>query len=131
MQPTSMATYGTFDGSRSGRPTRDEQMRMRQKLEDDAERDTQWPVWALNTVLNVCPQGHVMVVERFGALHEIRQPGTSSLWIDCTIRTNGANKVSLVIKAPSGQSPSWITLHTWFVLCFHGWPCIIILTSVG
>lgn len=71
-----MSGYGTFQGGGgSGRMTRAEMSRQRMKMEAEFERDTAWPVTRLNTGLNVCPQGHVMIVERFGALHEIRQPG--------------------------------------------------------
>ena len=34
-----------------------------------------WPKSHANTIINVCPQGELMVVERFGKLHNIQQPG--------------------------------------------------------
>lgn len=34
-----------------------------------------WPITKANTFLNVCPQGKMMVVERFGKLHEIKESG--------------------------------------------------------
>ena len=34
-----------------------------------------WPRSHANTVLNVCPQGELMVVERLGKLHSVQQPG--------------------------------------------------------
>jgi regulator of protease activity HflC (stomatin/prohibitin superfamily) len=41
-------------------------------LEDDIET---WPKTAPNTVLNICPQGEVMVVERLGKLHAVKEAG--------------------------------------------------------
>lgn len=41
-------------------------------LEDDID---QWPKAAINTIINICPQGEVMVVERLGKLHAIREAG--------------------------------------------------------
>jgi hypothetical protein len=35
----------------------------------------QWPIRATNTILNVVPQGHKFVVERFGKLHSIQDSG--------------------------------------------------------
>lgn len=34
-----------------------------------------WPRTKANTVLNVCPQGHAMIVERFGKIRSIESPG--------------------------------------------------------
>jgi hypothetical protein len=34
-----------------------------------------WPRSHPNTILNVCPQGELMVVERLGKLHSIQQAG--------------------------------------------------------
>jgi len=34
-----------------------------------------WPIRKMNTVLNIVPQGKRMVVERFGKLHHIQDPG--------------------------------------------------------
>ena len=34
-----------------------------------------WPRSHANTILNVCPQGELMVVERLGKLHSIQRPG--------------------------------------------------------
>ncbi|CAM9514649.1 unnamed protein product [Ascophyllum nodosum] len=34
-----------------------------------------WPITHANTILNVCPQGERMVVERLGRLHTIESPG--------------------------------------------------------
>eukprot|EP00953_Heterococcus_sp_UTEX-ZZ885_P034710 17950-Heterococcus_DN1.PRE.1 len=35
----------------------------------------QWPISVANTVVNVCPQGERMVVERLGKLHSIHESG--------------------------------------------------------
>lgn len=37
--------------------------------------DTSWPVSSANTILNVCPQGERMVIERFGSLNRIVDSG--------------------------------------------------------
>ena len=34
-----------------------------------------WPREALNTVLNICPQGNNIVVERLGKFHAVKPPG--------------------------------------------------------
>uniref|UniRef100_A0A7S1BVF6 Band 7 domain-containing protein n=1 Tax=Corethron hystrix TaxID=216773 RepID=A0A7S1BVF6_9STRA len=34
-----------------------------------------WPVRNTNTLINICPQGYRIVLERFGKLHEIKEPG--------------------------------------------------------
>ncbi len=36
---------------------------------------TRWPVRRMATIFNICPQGECMVVERFGKLHKIHEPG--------------------------------------------------------
>lgn len=36
---------------------------------------TNWPVTKFNTILNVCPQGTMMLVERMGRIHAVQQPG--------------------------------------------------------
>eukprot|EP01041_Mallomonas_annulata_P004537 gene4537-9004_t len=41
---------------------------------DDDEFET-WPKTHVNTLLNVCPQGEKMVVERLGRLHDIKESG--------------------------------------------------------
>mmetsp|Transcript_33565 Transcript_33565/g.44311 ORF Transcript_33565/g.44311 Transcript_33565/m.44311 type:complete len:348 (-) Transcript_33565:483-1526(-) len=38
-------------------------------------RFEQWPVTQTNTVINVCPQGHKIVIERFGKLSSVQDPG--------------------------------------------------------
>ncbi len=37
--------------------------------------DETWPLMARNTVLNVCPQGEKMVVERLGKFKRVQEPG--------------------------------------------------------
>lgn len=44
------------------------------KLFDDYESEM-WPRARQNTVLNVCPQGERMVIERLGKLHSIKESG--------------------------------------------------------
>lgn len=34
-----------------------------------------YPPCKVNTILNVCPKGHVMMIERFGKLNRVQQPG--------------------------------------------------------
>lgn len=34
-----------------------------------------WPIAKTNTVFNIVPQGHQYVVERFGKLHKVENPG--------------------------------------------------------
>jgi len=34
-----------------------------------------WPINKISTIFNLCPQGQVMVVERLGKFHDIKQPG--------------------------------------------------------
>ena len=43
-------------------------------LDLDDDLDT-WPRGKANTVLNICPQGEEMVVERMGKLHEVKKGG--------------------------------------------------------
>lgn len=40
----------------------------------DDEFDS-WPITKPNTIVNICPQGNLMIVERFGKLHSIEQAG--------------------------------------------------------
>lgn len=34
-----------------------------------------WPINKFNTILNICPQGHCMIIERLGKFHRIEQSG--------------------------------------------------------
>lgn len=41
----------------------------------DGEDFAIWPRTHPNTILNVCPQGELMIIERLGKLHSVQQPG--------------------------------------------------------
>jgi regulator of protease activity HflC (stomatin/prohibitin superfamily) len=41
----------------------------------DRANPWRWPVAATNTILNIVPQGHKFVVERFGKLHTVQDSG--------------------------------------------------------
>ena len=43
-------------------------------LDIDDDLDT-WPRSQTNTILNVCPQGEQMVIERLGKMHDIKEGG--------------------------------------------------------
>lgn len=47
----------------------------KEALQKQYESETRWPVSHFNTILNVCPQGERMVVERLGSLYKIYEPG--------------------------------------------------------
>jgi regulator of protease activity HflC (stomatin/prohibitin superfamily) len=39
------------------------------------ETNLQWPIKKINTILNVCPQGYKIIVERFGTMKSIQESG--------------------------------------------------------
>ena len=41
----------------------------------DGEEFALWPRTHPNTILNVCPQGELMIIERLGKLHSVEQAG--------------------------------------------------------
>ncbi len=44
-------------------------------LSIDSDEFEIWPKEHANTIFNVCPQGELMIVERFGKLSSIQEPG--------------------------------------------------------
>lgn len=54
--------------------------RMSSWTSEESEQTTkdqmhEWPIEKANTILNICPQAHHMVVERLGSLHRVHSPG--------------------------------------------------------
>lgn len=47
----------------------------RAALVSQSRRECRWPISKANTIINVCPEGSKMVVERLGSLHSVRGPG--------------------------------------------------------
>ena len=72
-------------------------------IDDDLYK---WPKSKYNTVLNVCPEGTQMVIERFGQVHEIQRGG---LFIAIPILDRISYVVDMREKALSISPQSCIT----------------------
>jgi regulator of protease activity HflC (stomatin/prohibitin superfamily) len=74
---------------------------------------TRWPPTKFNTILNVCPRGKHMVVERFGKLSAIRDAGLffAIPFIDRINYVVDTREMTLVIDPQSGVTSDNVDVH--------------------
>lgn len=74
---------------------------------------TTWPPRKFNTILNVCPRGQHMVVERLGRLHTIHDAGlfVAIPFIDRINYVVDTRELTLVINPQSGVTSDNVDVH--------------------
>lgn len=80
---------------------------------------TNWPPTKANTVLNVCPRGFNMVVERFGKLHEIHDSGLffAIPFVDRIRSVIDTRELTLVIDPQSGVTSDNVDVCYSIIFC--------------
>lgn len=72
-----------------------------------------WPPSKFNTILNVCPRGQEMVIERFGKMQTIRQPGLffAIPFVDRINYVVDVRELTLLIDPQSGVTSDNVDVH--------------------
>lgn len=101
---------------RSGSNNRNVEEDVSTKITENTIDITNWPPSKVNTVLNVCPRGFDMVVERFGNLHAIHNSGLffAIPFVDRIRSVIDTRELTLVIEPQSGVTSDNVDVCSFF-----------------
>lgn len=95
----------------------DQQQREKQKIVPVEDTNNiniaQWPPHKFNTIVNVCPRGYNMIVERFGRMHDIKEAGLffAIPFVDRINYVVDTRELTLVIEPQSGVTCDNVDVH--------------------